>query len=256
MVGPFPVLDEAETIALRERLEPIVPKTPFYTAHRDGDSPQLRRQIAEIIADALGDVLSPYLDSYRLFLGGGVFYKQPHPESLLDLHQDWTFVDETKYLSGSIWIPLVDTNRENGAFHAIVGSHRVERTYRGSPLWPLVSEGLSDDFVADYLAFFEVPAGQALAFDHRLIHGSFPNRSASPRPAIVVGLVPIDADLHHYYLAPDGRQFRYTVTEDFFHGYVFDGPPSGPHVLACEEISVPMYRLDHETASAEFRRPA
>ncbi len=252
IVGPFPVLEPDAAEQLLRRLRPLVPgEAPFYTMHREGDSPARRRQIAEVIAELVEPTLESMLGDYRLFLGG-VFFKQAHPESRLGLHQDWTFVDETKLRSGSFWLPLVDATVENGTFHAVVGSHTIERTYRGSPLWPYVATGVMDQLEQDYLTFYEMPAGHALAFDHRLVHGSFPNRTPQPRPAIAVGFLPIDAPIHHYFLASDGRQYRYTVDDEFFFDYVIGEPPAGPHVLDCEEISVPIYMLDQDTVLAEF----
>lgn len=252
VVGPFPVIDASATRELLRRLQPLVPEdAPFYTMHREGDTPARRREIAAVIGELVEPALSGMLGHYRLFLGG-VFFKQAHPESRLGLHQDWTFVDETQQPSGSFWLPLVDATVENGTFHAILGSHIVGPTYRGSPLWPYVAQDVMEQLERDYLTFFEVPAGHALAFDHRLIHGSFPNRTQHPRPAIAVGFLPIDVPIHHYYLAPDGRQFLYTVDDEFFFDYVIGEPPHGRHILDCEEISVPIYMLDSETVVAEF----
>lgn len=253
VVGPLQVLDGDGADDLLRRLLPLVPtETPFYTMHREGDTPSLRRAIADVISEVLDPILSSQLDQYRLFLGGGVFFKHAHPDSRLGLHQDWTFVDEECQLSGSFWIPLVDSTRENGTFHCVMGSHRVEQTYRGSPLWPYVAEDVMTELEREYLTYFELRAGEALAFDHRLVHGSFPNLTQFSRPAIAVGFVPIGATIHHYYLAPDGRQYRYTVTDEFFQDYVIGDPPHGTHVLDCEEITVPIYRLDHDTVEAEF----
>ena len=253
IAGPFPVLDAAQIQHPQARLQPLIPDdTAFFAMHRDEDSPELRRQIAEVLMDELGDVISAFLTGHRLLAGCGTFVKQPHEESHLCLHQDWTFVDESRFRTGSFWIPLVDTDEVNGQFHAVLGSHDIGPTLRGSPLWPYPTEFVEDELVEHYLTAFDVPAGSALVYDHRLVHGSFANRSDAPRMAVVLGFVTEGADLHHYYLHSDGQQTRLTVTDDFFLDLVLGPYPTCAGILGAEAVDLPIIQLQPEDL-ARFR---
>lgn len=42
----------------------------------------------------------------------------------MPMHQDWTIVDETKFVALNIWTPLQQTTELNGTLEVIKGSHR------------------------------------------------------------------------------------------------------------------------------------
>jgi hypothetical protein len=247
IVGPFPVLDRSQVEHLRARLEPLVPSSSgFFAMLRPEDDPEVRREIAAVLREELADTVSSLLTGHRLLAGCGIFVKHPGEDSNLGIHQDWTFVDEARFRTGSVWIPLVDVGPHNGRLHAVLGSHEIGPTLRGSPLWPYPTEHVADELVDRYLTPFDVPAGHALVYDHRVVHGSFANLSSSPRMAVVLGWVTEGADLHHYYLDEDGRQTRFTVTDDFFLNLVIGPYPTCDGIVAAEEVDLPIVQLQPE----------
>lgn len=106
--------------------------------------------------------------------------KNQHKVSNFPLHQDWSFVDESKFRSVNVWIPLQDTNVGNGGLYVIKGSHHLKNDIRGAG-------ALSFDFnkYAKSLLKYAVPVdlkrGQLVLFFHSTIHGSGANKSKSPR---------------------------------------------------------------------------
>ena len=85
--------------------------------------------------------------------------KAPGNNSELDLHQDWSLVDESKYCSISLWIPLIDSVIENGAVHVLKGSHKKYLNPRGGSI-PSIS--FSDkEVLKKKMIPMEMKAGEA-----------------------------------------------------------------------------------------------
>ncbi len=55
----------------------------------------------------------------------------------MPIHQNWTFVDEDKFTSVSVWVPLCDVSRFNGTLEVVPKTHNTLTKYR-SPSIPWV----------------------------------------------------------------------------------------------------------------------
>lgn len=122
-----------------------------------------------------------------------LFCKPPRHGGVVAWHQDYSYWTRTKPMQHlTCWIGLDDTNSDNGCLQYIPTSHR----------WDLLpSVGLAGDMnsIRNVLSdeqwerfqqptAVELKAGQA-AFHHPLlVHGSFENRTAQPRRAIVLNV--------------------------------------------------------------------
>ena len=95
------------------------------------------------------------------------------------LHQDDSFTDESQYESLSIWIALTDIDEKNGAMRVLEGSQDV---YLG-PRAPTIQKLFSPDDTALHseMKTLKMKAGEAVIFNHRLLHDSGDNTSTSPR---------------------------------------------------------------------------
>ena len=147
----------------------------------------------------------PHLDRAKVFTSSFVI-KEPGPKAIVPPHQDWTFVDETKYCSCTFWVPLVDVDMDNGALGIIKGSHKFFDHHRPSPS-PQAKSALSDHIftIFPYLEIIEMKAGEALVFDNRLIHASPPNTTEHTRIAAGIGITQEEAELEHHYQIPGSR---------------------------------------------------
>lgn len=148
--------------------------------------------------------------------------KYPGAEAIVPPHQDWTFTDESKFASYTVWIPLVDTIIENGALCVIPGSHTFFDHPRSSPS-PQSKSAIADHMFTlfPYAKAIPMKAGQALIFNNKTIHASPPNVSENPRLAVGIGVVNSNAPLWHYYQSPkQGNTLeKYQVDEEFFIQY-------------------------------------
>ena len=123
----------------------------------------------------------------RLTIDHGI-QKPPRSEAAVPWHQDEAFWDARYDHDGlSIWIPLEAADETNGCMSFIPGSHRrgvlSHRPLDGDPqVHALEIAG----FAGAHAVSCPVPLGGAVAHHVRMIHGSGPNRSDSPRRAYVL----------------------------------------------------------------------
>lgn len=156
------------------------------------------------------------------FISGGFLSKNARDaESAVYPHKDWSVVDEEVWASYNVWIPLVDTNEENGRLGFIEGTHKKFRHIRGSPgqTFPRPLE-VHKELLFSQMEFVDMKAGEAFLYNHALIHGSYPNRSSKNRPVAVMALTQKQAPLWHYYLMPKKNKElhvqKYLIENDFY----------------------------------------
>lgn len=185
------------------------------------------RAVGEALQKTLISKLAPYVKNFRHVWCSFVSKPPEYPESFLPPHRDWSFLKEGEGPSLGIWVPLVDTHRDNGAFGLIPGSHKILPGLSGSPSHMLFTSILQhSNVVTEFLQFQEMRAGELLIFDNRLLHGSLANCTKEDRVAAACMLIPEDADLVHYFLNPGTvygqypyKVHRYHISPDFFYRY-------------------------------------
>lgn len=173
----------------------------------------------------LFEVLQPklnlFLTNFKSFTASYVI-KEPGLENIVPPHQDWSFVDEEEFCSATVWVPLVDVNKNNGALGLIRGSHLFFNNPRPSPS-PQAKSILSDFIftIFPYVEIIEMKAGEALIFNNRTIHASPPNTTQAPRIAAGIGITQKNAKLRHYYQLPGPEEMIeiYEVDAPFFKQY-------------------------------------
>lgn len=116
------------------------------------------------------------------------------------IHQNWNFVDETKYVSLSIWCPLVNVAEVNGTLEVIEGTHNIFRNILRSPSIPWFFNGYEKHLIKNYCKPIEVKTGEVLFFDDSIIHYSKPNNGTYNRLVIQVIAKPKEVQAKHYYM--------------------------------------------------------
>lgn len=175
----------------------------------------------ERVDKAVGEVMHPFLEaffhSYKTMLNGFIV-KVPGPKSGFLIHQDTTGLDEFKYSSLSVWVPLWDIGPEDGAMCMVRRSHKMGYPYRGiSFAFPFDK---IHSTVKRYLEPVFMQAGEAIIFDQRTFHASLPNRSDKNRIVAVCGLFPQEAEFQHAYQeSPDAPIEIYRQADDFILKY-------------------------------------
>ncbi len=121
-----------------------------------------------------------------------IFYKPAHHGGVVAWHQDFSYWTRTQPMAHlSCWIGLDDSTVENGCVHYVPGSHRWD-------LLPITGLARKMDAIQSVLTTkqrkqfrpvpIELKKGQA-SFHHPLmVHGSFENKTARPRRAVVLNV--------------------------------------------------------------------
>lgn len=169
----------------------------------------INRKVESIFNSKIEELFQDYKS-----LGTSFLTKRVGNNTTMPIHQDWTVVDEDNYSSITCWVPLVDTIYNNGAIQVIEGSHLFSKALRG-PSVPISFEGLD---LSPFLKTIPLKAGEAIIFNHALIHSSHSNRSDNERVAVTFGLTQKEAQLLMYYSKKESIE-KWEMPDNMFVEY-------------------------------------
>jgi len=156
-------------------------------------------------------------------LGGSFIAKGKGSKGTLQPHQDWNIVDEEKFRSFNIWVPLVDLNDNNGVIKVLSKSHTWLKSYRSANISSAYEK--ANDLLWQKMISLYMKKGEALIYDHRLLHASGENSSNEIRLAAVYGIIPQDAEMLYYHKADENTVEVFESNPEFFlYGNIFEGP--------------------------------
>jgi hypothetical protein len=180
-----------------------------------------RKKMNEKIKSVFAKSIDEYFVNCEA-LGGSFVVKSKAQVERLHPHQDWNIVDETQYRSFNIWVPLLDLTEENGAIRVLPGSHLWGGNYRG-PNIPESNPDKIEDIWNDMQTLM-MKAGEALIYDHRLYHASYPNQTDELRLATVFGIKPTEAEMYYYFGEGDKVGVYKSSVDFFMEGNIQQGP--------------------------------
>ncbi len=173
-------------------------------------------------------------------LGGSFIAKGRGENGTLSPHQDWNIVDEREYRSFNIWVPLVDLHADNGAICILPHSHQWLQTYRSANIGSAYQQ--VDAQLWETMDRLYMKAGEALIYDHRLIHASGENKTDEIRLAAVYGVIPQGADMYYYHGKDEHTVEVYRSNKEFFlYENIFEGPGK---LQKVDEIAYSYPRVD------------
>lgn len=226
------VLDQSHVEDLRMMADRLFTDEPvgFHASNMCNDH-EYRRAIFDEASGPIGTRVESLFADYEACTAA-LMLKFPGEGSGFLTHQDWALVDEDHYRSVNVWCPLVDSDEHNGTLRVLPRSHRHLAAVRCDPGFPAGYEAPGWDLPPHDLVPIRVAAGQALVFDHRLLHASGPNLSSEPRPAFTLAMKPRSAAFLHWHLDdPDGRTLSvYSIDPDFMVDFEIGQVPDYPLV--------------------------
>ncbi len=201
------------------------------------ESAKIRNESSKQVKDKIGHYVNNYFITSEVeIVSAGYLLKGKGAESALNPHQDSSLIDERKYRSYFIWIPLQDTNHINGTINVIPGSHKLE-IYQRSLNIPWNLEAYTK-LLWKFMIPINVKTGQALFFHSALIHGSTPNLSDNLRIATNFFIRNRESLYTHYYSDSDSNYKNielYNVTPEFYFSYnILKRPPENFPLIRTE----------------------
>ncbi len=179
---------------------------------------EYKLKVGSFLKPAFEERMNHYFKPHRA-LNNIFIVKHPGLETTMDIHQDWSIVDESRYWSAIIWVPLEDVNENNGAMWMLEGSHNLDQRIRGGGVITPIYKELLDLFKSKVQPL-TVKAGEAVVFFHSTLHGSYPNISNKSRIVATTSIVPQDAPLRIYFQkTSDSNLELYEATDDFMYNY-------------------------------------
>jgi len=217
-----PFLDENKVLELTNFFIKNHPNDiPGFYASAHTQDIDFRNKMNDKIKEIYQDSIQEYFINHEA-LGGSFVVKTNTQKERLHPHQDWNIVDEVKYRSFNIWVPLVDLNEKNGAIRVLPKSHLWGLNFRGPNIPDENGEKLNQFW--EEMTTLNMKAGEALIYDHRLYHASYPNQTDEYRLATVFGIKPKEADMF-YYFGNNGNIDVYRSNVEFFmKGNIQEGP--------------------------------
>jgi len=184
-----------------------------------------KQQVWKTLNDLINVFINETFVNYKI-IQANLFNKAPGT-GLIAPHQNLTTVDEEFYTSVSIWVPIQDTNLQNGTLCFLPKSHGKFEPYRNSNIhWaPMDASSKIDDF---NMVPINLKVGQALIFDDSIVHGSPDNNSLNSR--YVFHYLAIPEETNPIYCKKVNNFIQLIKVDDMFwqNHTPGDEEPSGP----------------------------
>jgi len=214
----LPLLDADRLEALRQVRRdhgsaPDDPSTGLFIDTWSSDT-AYKAGMHHALAAALAPALSRSLPHHRA-LSYTHIVKWPGAEGAVVAHRDPSFVDEARFRSLMLWLPLGASTTEAGSLWVVPGSHRWVDALRvhQDPINVDRSITTGSNGPARLVA---VPPGHGIVYDHGLLHLSGPNTLATERVAIASPLVPSAAQPLYAVVDGTGATRMVEIDERFF----------------------------------------
>lgn len=185
----------------------------------------INRQIKKLLETKITELFK----SYRLCFWSFVVKQASRADSEVQMHQDWSFVDESKFNSLGIWCPLIDVKPLNGCIHLVKGSYQLNTKARGL-FNDFPYENLLRIIQEKYLTKLPMQAGQALIYDTRTFHCSPANKTDKERVALAGLMIPQDSILRYYHcdFQNDPSKLEiFEVDDEFYTRVILGVKPEG-----------------------------
>lgn len=168
-----------------ETIPPVWDPTGMATTVRHPESDRLADDSIRRVATA---PLADHLSDSRPFFSA--FIAKNANSNPLPPHLDWTLLDEPTHQTFGCWIALEDIVGENGVLSVVPKSH-LAVDFKRTPENP--GHEWANQFIESGHSPVDLPvrAGEAVLFNHRLIHSSKPNTTKEVRVVASIGLAPI-----------------------------------------------------------------
>ena len=198
VVRPF--LDAQQVRAMTQLNADLVPDGGAdFSATTLHDNAAHRWRVFEAIRAVTADRLREMMPRHTLVFAAFVSKRARTTHGRVPLHQDFWMVDNRMDPAVAFWCPLVDAGPHNGGLKTVPGVHRLlNHPYPINPKFRTPYHPRLSQLDREFARCPYVPAGSALIYDQRMLHGSDENLSDHARIAFNCTLVPGSQQLRLY----------------------------------------------------------
>jgi phytanoyl-CoA dioxygenase PhyH len=207
---------------------------------------EYRLRLHDIVSAVLGGPVVSLFHDYRL-TGSGLLTKLPGGATCR-LHRDRSVVADLDTVAIDIWCPLVDIESDAyGNLAMLPGSHKLPNAevFGVKPFYADYAEALEKLCVS-----FPLKAGEAVLFDHRLLHWAHSNSLDVPRPVARAMAMPVSARMVCYRADPASGGRRFEIVDAEADGLCTHSPRD----LATGEVAAPTLAfVDNDNREVSYR---
>ena len=206
---------------------------------------ELKKNISNKICSVLQNWVDETFPDYDI-LYGNFMVKEPGENSIMKIHQDWSYVEEAQYQSFALWFPLIDLNQQNGALSMIPRSHQFDNHDRGPGVHCPFYEN-EEFLIKNFGKSLYLKKGQLVVWEHHLLHYSPPNVSKNTRIAVTAIIVPKNIPVYHYFKNEEKNLLeQFEIEPDFYLNYKIGGRPEKfAKLIQQKEISTKTYSKEY-----------
>ncbi len=197
-------------------------ESKFYTSIWS-DNKDYKKKVDQELKRILKPFLDEHFKDYQTAFAN-FMVKRSGTSSALQPHQDWTFVKEPEHYSLTVWIPLRDVSKNNGALEVFPGSNKLKNYVRARFMNSPFSAH-NEYIEKELMKSIPVKKGEALLVNSRTIHASPDNLSGEDRIVASIVVCPKSTPLVHFVLVEESEVEKLTVDQNFYVKYsCFDKP--------------------------------
>lgn len=213
-------------------------KTQLFHATQDIGNPSVTDYIDKKTKELLEPIIRKHFVNYRIIMANFIL-KTPGEASALQPHQDWTFVDESKYATFGFWTPIEDTNEKNGNLQFLPGSHKITPTLRVNYSYPCAFSEVKE-LIKEHLIDVKTKKGETVMLNHSVLHGSKPNLSNKTRVALSLGITHKDAQLLHNFCEDGENVSVYHINLEELKKLKYGTPPDNRFLVEKKKVQFPI----------------
>ncbi len=237
--------DIGELLKIFWELHPNINSQGFQSSSYSSDY-KYKKECSDRITEIFKKHFERLFKNYRPF-GSAFLFKQPDASSELPVHQDWTIVDEEKFVALNIWVPLCDTDENNGTLYVLPGSqYGIVKAIR-CPTLPMFFEG-NEGLMIESSIPMKVKAGEAVILNQSIVHYSPPNKSNKIRIAITSGVMSAEPTMNFHYRSPEmsseveviEMEDDFLISFENFFQKIYERPPMG-RSIGKKKYTAPVY---------------
>ena len=230
----LPFLDPSHVAALQRLHDEMLPDLPAdFTATTLSDDFELRSRVSTGIRAIVEERLGRILPGYKVVLATFVSKRARTLQGRVNLHQDWWLVDNRVRRALHFWCPLVNVGAGNGCLKIVPGIHRLlnDPYPIHPPMYRTAYHPVLPRLESEFVRRVAMPAGSALVYDERMLHGSDENLSDQPRVAFNCVMIPADLEPIVYWWdeREPGRMSILEVSEEFLCRFRYGTPLETPY---------------------------